>query len=337
MSDMARRVTIPDVAQEAGVSVATVSKVINGRDGIAARTVAHVQEVVQRLGYEQSIVARSLRSHRTHVIGVLVAEFEPFSTEILKGAGAALARTDYALLAYTGGGSGRPGWERRYLARLSGTLIDGAVLVTPTVVDPDGEVPVVAVDPHAGPGDLPSVDSDNFAGAVLATRHLIALGHTRIGFLGGREDLESSRLREAGFRQALAEAGLTADPDLVRVAEYQRDGADSPTAAMLALPEPPTAIFAANDLSAMGILDTARRLGVRVPQDLSVVGFDDIPESAATEPPLTTVRQELQRLGAAAVDLLLHRLDGTGADSPGHVRLPTTLVERGTTAPPAPR
>jgi LacI family transcriptional regulator len=172
---------------------------------------------------------------------------------------------------------------------------------------------------------------------VLATRHLIALGHTRIGFLGGREDLESSRLREAGFRQALAEAGLTADPDLVRVAEYQRDGADSPTAAMLALPEPPTAIFAANDLSAMGILDTARRLGVRVPQDLSVVGFDDIPESAATEPPLTTVRQELQRLGAAAVDLLLHRLDGTGADSPGHVRLPTTLVERGTTAPPAPR
>lgn len=335
---MARRVTITDVAQEAGVSVATVSKVINGRDGIAARTTAHVQEVVQRLGYEQSIVARSLRSHRTHVIGVLVAEFEPFSTEILKGAGAALARTDYALLAYTGGGSGRPGWERRYLARLSGTLIDGAVLVTPTVVDPDGEVPVVAVDPHAGPGDLPSVDSDNLAGAALATRHLIALGHTRIGFLGGRPDLESSRLREAGFRKALAEAGLTPDPALVRVAEYQRDGADAPTAAMLALPEPPTAIFAANDLSAMGILDTARRLGVRVPQDLSVVGFDDIPESAATEPPLTTVRQELQQLGAAAVDLLLRRLDGTGTeDDPAHVRLPTTLVERGTTAPPAPR
>jgi LacI family transcriptional regulator len=345
MSVMARRVTITDVAQEAGVSVATVSKVINGRDGIAARTVAHVQEVVQRLGYEQSIVARSLRSHRTHVIGVLVAEFEPFSTEILKGAGAALSGTDYALLAYTGGGSGRPGWERRYLARLSGTLIDGAVLVTPTVVDPDGEVPVVAVDPHAGPGDLPSVDSDNLAGAVLATRHLLALGHTRIGFLGGRPDLESSRLREAGFRQALAEAGLTPDPDLVRVAEYQRGGADAPTAAMLALVEPPTAIFAANDLSAMGILDTARRLGVRVPDDLSVVGFDDIPESAATEPPLTTVRQELQRLGAAAVELLRHRLGGAGGagqpgggtDVPAHVRLPTTLVERGTTAPPAPR
>ncbi|HEY0186612.1 MAG TPA: LacI family DNA-binding transcriptional regulator [Cellulomonas sp.] len=328
---MAGRVTITDVAREAGVSVATVSKVINGRDGIAQGTAAHVRAVVQRLGYEQSIVARSLRSHQTHVIGVLVAEFEPFSTEILKGAGAALADTEYALLAYTGGGSGRAGWERRYLTRLSGTLIDGAVLVTPTLLDPDGDIPVVAVDPHAGPGGLPTVDSENLNGALLATRHLIGLGHRRIGFLGGRADLESSRLREAGYRQALAEAGIATDPALVRVAEYQRDGADRPTAALLALPDPPTALFAANDLSAMGILDTARRLGVRVPEDLSVVGFDDIPESAATDPPLTTVRQDLRRLGGAAVELLLRMLDGTDPH-PDHVRLPTTLILRASTA-----
>ncbi|PWD51520.1 LacI family transcriptional regulator [Serinibacter arcticus] len=339
---MARRVTITDVAREAGVSIATVSKVINERHGIAATTVAHVQDVVQRLGFEQSIVARSLRSQRTNVIGVLVAEFEPFSTEILKGAGVALAGTDYALLAYTGG-SDRPGWERRYLSRLSGTLIDGAVLVTPTVVHADEEIPVVAVDPHTGPADLATVDSDNLAGAVLATQHLIELGHTRIGFLGGRPDLESSRLREAGFRQALAEAGLAADPALMRVAEYQRDGADAPTAAMLALPDPPTAIFAGNDLSAMGILDTAHRLGVDVPGDLSVVGFDDVPEAAATRPPLTTVRQEIQQLGGHAVRILLEQLAAPGgraereaAGPPAHVRLPTTLVVRGTTAPPRP-
>ena len=353
---MARRVTITDVAHEAGVSIATVSKVINGRHGIAAATVARVQDVVDRLGYEQSIVARSLRSQRTNVIGVLVAEFEPFSTEILKGAGAALAGTGHALLAYTGG-SDRPGWERRYLSRLSGTLIDGAVLVTPTVTLAGEEIPVVAVDPHTGPDELPSVDSDNFAGAVLATRHLLDLGHTRIGFLGGRTDLESSRLREAGFRQTLAEAGLEADPELVRVAEYRRDGADEPTAAMLALPQPPTAIFAGNDLSAMGILDTARRLGVSVPGELSVVGFDDVPEAAATQPPLTTVRQEIQQLGGHAVRMLLEQLGvaggaGVGAVSggggvvgsgaggggeaaaPAHVRLPTTLVVRGSTAPP---
>lgn len=335
---MRRRVTITDVAQEAGVSVATVSKVINGRDGIAAGTATHVQQVVERLGYESSLVARGMRSQRTHAVGVLVAEFEPFSTEILKGAGAALAGTDYALLAYTGGGAGRAGWERRYLSRLSGTLIDGAVLVTPTVVDPVAGVPVVAVDPHAGPGATPTVDSDNLEGAMLGVRHLLGLGHRRIGFLGGRRDLESSALREAGYVQALIDAGVTPDPALLHVAEYRRDAAYEATAAMLALPDPPTAVFAANDVSAMGILDAAGRLGVRVPDDLSVVGFDDIPESASTTPPLTTVRQEIQQLGAVAVRLLLDLLDGSGVgaagDAPGHVRLPTSLVVRGSTAAP---
>ncbi|WP_454050348.1 LacI family DNA-binding transcriptional regulator [Cellulomonas sp. Marseille-Q8402] len=332
---MRNRVTITDVAREAGVSVATVSKVINGRDGIARTTAEHVQQVVADLGYESSLVARSLRSHRTHVLGILVAEFEPFSTEILKGAGAALAGTPYALLAYTGGGgrAGTPGWEQRYLSRLSGTLIDGAVLVTPTVVAVDAGVPVVAVDPHAGPGGLPTVDSDNQHGAVLAVRHLLALGHRRIGLLGGRPDLESSRLREAGYRQALAEAGVEVDPRLVQVAEYQRAAAAGPVAAMLALDDPPTAVFAANDLSAMGILDTAAALGLRVPEDLSVVGFDDIPESASTTPALTTVRQEIQEMGARAVDLLVRLVEGEPADG-HHLRLPTTLVARRSTAPP---
>ncbi|RMI09602.1 LacI family DNA-binding transcriptional regulator [Cellulomonas triticagri] len=332
---MARRVTITDVAREAGVSVATVSKVINGRDGIARTTAAHVQEVVGRLGYEQSIVARSMRSHRTHVIGVLVAEFEPFSTQILTGAGAALEGTGYALLAYTGGGPAAVGWERRYLARLSGTLVDGAVLVTPTIEGVDDEVPVVAVDPHAGPGAMPTVDSENHEGAVLATRHLLDLGHTRIGFLGGRPDLESSRAREAGYRAALAAAGLHPDPAHVRSGEYRRADAVEPARAMLSTPHPPTAVFAANDQSALGILDAAAALGVRVPHDLSVVGFDDIPEAAAATPPLTTVRQELQEMGARAVRLLLGVLaDPEATAEPEHVRLPTTLVVRASTAPP---
>lgn len=339
---MRQRVTITDVAREAGVSVATVSKVINGRDGIAAATATHVQDVVTRLGYESSLVARGMRSRRTDAVGVLVAEFEPFSTEILKGVGSALADTGYALLAYTGGASARtvrPGWERRYLSRLSGTLIDGAVLVTPTVVEPDAGVPVVAVDPHAGPGGMPSVDSDNLAGAMLAVQHLLDLGHRRIGFLGGRRDLESSALREAGYVQALLDAGVTPDPALMHVAEYRREAAFDATAAMLALPEPPTAVFAANDVSAMGILDAAARLGVRVPDALSVVGFDDIPESASTTPPLTTVRQEIQQLGSVAVRLLLGLLDGTsdarGVGAATHERLPTSLVVRGSTAPPS--
>lgn len=331
---MARRLTITDVALAAGVSVATVSKVINGRDGIATATSARVLGVVQELGYESSLVARSLRSHRTHVIGILVAEFEPFSAEILKGAGSGLADTDYELLAYTGARqSGRAGWERRYLSRLAGTLIDGAIIVTPTVVDAYAGVPVVAIDPHAGHTELPTVESDNLTGGLLATRHLIELGHRRIGFMAGRPDLESSRQREAGFRQALSEAGIEVDPSLVRMSDYRRDAAHQPAIELLSRPDRPTAVFAGNDLSAIGTMEAAQEMGLDVPGDVSVIGFDDIPEAARTTPALSTVRQPIQQMGSAAVELLIALMDGRIPETT-HVRLPTSLVIRGTTAPP---
>ncbi|WP_426565148.1 LacI family DNA-binding transcriptional regulator [Angustibacter sp. McL0619] len=325
------RVTIVDVAAAAGVSVSTVSKVINGRDGIAGSTRLRVQQAVSELGFERSLVARSLRTRRTHVIGILVAGFEPFSAEILKGAATALTDTDYELLAYTaasrGGGAG---WERRYLSRL-GALIGGAVLVTPSVVDADAGVPLVTIDPHTGPVDLPSVSSDNLTGAMLATRHLIELGHRRIGFLAGRPDLESSRAREAGFRQAMADGGLEVDPDLVRVGDYRREAARAPATELLSHRSRPTAVFAANDLSAMGTMDVARELGLTVPTDLSVVGFDDIPEAAVTTPGLTTVHQPIQQLAATAIGLLVDLMDEMAPEQT-HVQLPVSLVRRGSTA-----
>jgi LacI family transcriptional regulator len=327
-----QRVTINDVARTAGVSVATVSKVINGRYGVAVRTSERVQQVIDDLGYESSLVARSLRSHRTNVIGILVAEFEPFSTEILKGTSQAITETGYELLAYSGGGRAGTtvGWERKYLSRLSGTLIDGAILVTPTVVEPGASVPVVAIDPHTGPAGMPTVDSDNFAGASTATRHLLGLGHRRIGFLGGRPDLESSRQREDGYRSALAGAGIEADPLLMRVGGYRRASSVEPARELLTMADRPTAIFAANDLSALGVMDAAAELGLTIPGDVSLVGFDNIPESAMTTPPLTTVNQPIQQMGSAAVDLLIHLMDGSG-DRDTHVRLPTALVERAST------
>ena len=329
------RVTISDVARTAGVSVATVSKVINGRYGVAVKTSARVQQVIDDLGYESSLVARSLRSHRTNVIGILVAEFEPFSTELLKGTSERVAGTGYELLAYSGGGrrGAGVGWERRYLSRLSGTLIDGAVLVTPTVVDAQPGIPVVAVDPHTGRSGLPTIDSDNMRGAIAATDHLIALGHRRIGFLGGRPDLESARLREEGYRKALANAGLPFDPSLVRVGGYRPETADQPVHELLELTERPTAIFAANDLSAIRTMEVAREMGIRVPQELSVIGFDNVPESALTTPPLTTINQPIRRMGAEAIDLLIGLLDGS-ADPNTHLTLPTELIERGSCAPP---
>ena len=331
-STAGQRVTIHDVARTAGVSVATVSKVINGRYGVAARTSERVQQVIDDLGYESSLVARSLRSHRTNVIGILVAEFEPFSTEILKGTSQAITDTGYELLAYSGGGraGNTVGWERRYLSRLSGTLIDGAILVTPTVVEPGSSCPVVAIDPHTGPQGMPTVDSDSYAGAHAATAHLLGLGHRRIGFLGGRADLESSRQREEGYRAALAEAGIAVDPGLMRVAGYRRASAHEPARELLTLDERPTAIFAANDLSAIGTMDVASELGISIPDDLSLIGFDNIHESALTTPALTTINQPIQEMGSAAVDLLVHLINGSG-DRDTHVRLPTELVERGST------
>jgi len=322
-----------DVARTAGVSVATVSKVVNGRWGVAQATVSRVQQVIEQLGYEASLGAQSLRSHRTNVLGILVAEFEPFSTELLKGASTELARTDYELLAYAAGARGSMvGWERRSLARLSGTLIDGAILVTPTVVETKQGFHVVAIDPHTGPSGMPTVDSDNFAGAVLATNHLLELGHRRIGFLGGRADLESARLREAGFRKAMAEAGVSVDEALVRVGGYRIETAEGPARQLLSEADRPTAIFAANDLTAIATITAARGLGLTVPDDLSVIGFDNVPESALASPPLTTIKQPLQQMGAVALRLLADLLAGVERDT--HVRLPTELVVRATCAPP---
>lgn len=331
---MARRPTINDVAAAAGVSVATVSKAVNGRYGIAPDTIARVLKVVQELGYESSLVASSMRARRTGVIGVLVADFEPFSAEILKGVGAELRQSSYDLLAYAGSHQVEgPGWERRSLQRLSGTLIDAAIMVTPTVFSASADIPVVAIDPHAGRADLPTVESDSFVGARLAVQYLIELGHRRIGFIGGRADLRSAALREAGYRRALADAGIPYDPALVREGRYEQETAREPAMSLLRSPMRPTAVFAANDLSGIGTLQAAADLGMDIPGDLSVIGFDDIPEASQMTPPLTTVRQPMKTLGATAARMIMSLMAGETLEST-HVLLPTQLVPRATTAPP---
>jgi LacI family transcriptional regulator len=328
---MKRRPTITDVAAAAGVSVATVSKAVNGRYGVASETVDRVLAVVAELGYESSLIASSMRSRRTGVIGVLVADFEPFSAEILKGVGKALHESRYDLLAYSGSRGTADGWERRSLSRLSGTLIDGAIMVTPTVVNVGAEVPLVAIDPHTGPADLPTVECDSFGGALQATRHLLELGHFRIGFIAGRPDLRSSIARDAGYRRALTDAGLPVDPALVGSGSYRQDAVRVAALEMLRRPNRPTAIFAANDISAMEIVKVAAEIGLDVPRDLSIIGFDDVPEASKSTPALSTVRQPMQTLGAEAARMLLDLMDGKTPPQT-HVKLPTRLVARDTTA-----
>ncbi len=327
------RVTIRDVAEQAGVSVATVSKVINDRYGVAADTYAKVRAVIAELGYEASIVAQSLRNHRTNVIGILVADIEPFSAELLKGAAKAMAGTGFELVVYSAGGRAgdRVGWEQRYLSRLSGTLVDGAMIVTPTVVDVQYGAPVVAVDPHTGSSTLATVDSDNLRGAELAVEHLLALGHRRIAMVTGRPDLESAARRERGYRDALTTAGLGVDEALLEVGAYEAAESAQATKRLLALPDPPTAIFAANDTSAIAVIAVALQLGVRVPEDLSVVGFDNVSESALCSPPLTTVEQRIHEMGAQAMAMLVRLIRGEAVEQT-HVTLDTRLVVRATTA-----
>lgn len=332
---VSRHPTIADVAAAAGVSMATVSKAVNGRYGVRKETQERVLEIARRLGYESSLVASSMRSHRGHAIGILVPAFEPFTLEVLKGVGEGLKPTGLELLAYTPADRGdRRGWEQRSLSRLSGSVIAGAILVTPTVLDVRRDIPLVAVDPHTGPAGLPVVESDNFAGARAATTHLVELGHRRIALLAGRPDLRSSLLREAGYRRALEDAGLRVDPALIRSGDYETESSWRPAAELLGTRDRPTAVFAANDLSAIAIVETAAALGIRIPDELSVVGFDDIPEAARMVPALTTVRQSMHTMGSTAAALLIAQLERREPD-PTSVVLPTRLVRRATTAPPA--
>ena len=326
------RVTIRDVASRASVSVATVSKVLNDRHGVAAGTHARVRAVIDELGYEASLVAQSLRNHRTNVIGILVADLEPFSAELLKGAADAIRESGFELVIYSAGGraADREGWERRYLSRLSGTLIDGAVIVTPTVVDASYGAPIVAVDPHTGSSSLPTIESDNLRGAQLATEHLLELGHRRIAMLTGRPDLQSARLREEGYRKAMAAAGVAPDERLVRLGAYNAPVSADAARELLSGDDPPTAVFAANDTSAIATIEVARELGVSVPGDLSVVGFDNIPESALCDPPLTTIQQPIRAMGHHAIEMLI-RLIREDPPATTHVTLATELVVRQTT------
>jgi LacI family transcriptional regulator len=202
------------------------------------------------------------------------------------------------------------------------------------VIDVQYGAPIVAVDPHTGPSSLPTVESDNLRGAQLATEHLIGLGHRRIAMVTGRPDLQSAQLREQGYRQALQSAGIPIDEELLQVGDYQPEASAEATRRLLAAADSPTAIFAANDVAAIAAVAVAGERGLRVPDDLSIVGFDNIPESALCTPSLTTVDQRIRQMGHDALQLLVHLIRGDTVEST-HITLATDLVVRQSTGAPA--
>lgn len=323
--------TIQDVAAAAGVSVSTVSRVLNNKSDVAAETAERIQRVINELGYASGLAAKSLRSRKTNVVGLLVPDMKlSYSLQIIRGVSRVVNELGYGLLAYSSGKNGRHSkadWEQQQVALLNGSITDGIIIVTPSARTFRTGEPLVAVDPQSEAVDFPAVISTNRVGALAAMHHLLSLGHRRIGFIGGRPELQSSQRRLQGYYDSLAEANITVDPVLVQAGDFTWESGYRCGQALLALAEPPTAIFAANDEMAFGVMAAAEAAGVRIPADLSLIGFDNIPEAAAAQPPLTTVDQSLEMMGERAAELLVKVINSEALPGLLH-KVPTTLIVR---------
>ncbi|HEX9373855.1 MAG TPA: LacI family DNA-binding transcriptional regulator [Roseiflexaceae bacterium] len=323
--------TIQDVARAAGVSVTTVSRVLNNKDDVAPETYDSVRRVIEELNYTASLAAKGMRSRKTNVLGLVVPDVvETFHIEVIKGIGRAIRDFGYDLIIYTSGTrplSSRASWEQEHVALLSGGLTEGNIVVTPSAPAFPDASRIVVIDPQGDGTNVPSVIARNRVGAMAAMEYLIGLGHCRIGFIGGRPDALSAARRFAGYQDGLAAAGIPFDPDLVQGGDYTQERGRAAARELLDRPNRPTAIFAANDKTALGVMDVAQELGLRIPQDLSLVGFDNLPEAAQVHPQLTTVDQSIQEMGYLATKMLVSMLQGEELGSP-LCKVPTRLIIR---------
>lgn len=343
---MEERVTIRELARRSGVSVGTVSRALNGYADVRPETRERIMRLASELDYTPAAAARSLVTQRSHVIGVFMETGEghpdlqhPFFHEVLGGLKQRVGREGFDLLLFAserpGGGYG----PHSYLKRARHHNVDGCALIG---LDPDdsevrrlvrGEIPCVAID-MALEGPLTEVVmSDNEAGAAAAVRHLHELGHRRIATITGMIDSRPGVDRLRGYRTAIQELGLAYRDEYVRYGDFYAESGREQAAQLLALDEPPTAIFAAADMMAIGAVRAASEAGLSVPADLSIIGFDDINLAPHVNPPLTTLRQDKLGLGAAAGDALVARIAGD-PDRPPLRTLPVELVVRGSTAAP---
>ncbi|NLX09575.1 MAG: LacI family transcriptional regulator [Chloroflexi bacterium] len=331
--------TIYDVAREAGVSYSTVSRTLSGYEFVKPSTREKVLRAAEKLGYVPNHQARSLAGGRSHLIGVLVPGLNnSYIGEILRGIDEALAESEYNLLLYTT--HRRQGKESHYAATIMNSGVDGLLLVVPLMATPyldtlhERDFPCVVIDQSEETQKGAVVSGTNWQGAFEATEYLIGLGHCRIGFISGLAGLTSTTERLAGYSAALAQHGLALDERLIAEGSFLQEGGYTAAQQLLALPDRPTAIFAANDLSALGAMEAVREHGLRIPKDISLVGFDDIPQASLGYPKLTTVRQPLSEMGREAANILLEEI--AHPEQPRRrVTLPTKLIIRDSCCPPA--
>jgi LacI family transcriptional regulator, galactose operon repressor len=330
LSTKKRSITIIDVAEKAGVSVSTVSRVLNNKDDVAIDTSARVQKVIDQLGYASSLAARSMRSRRKNLLGLVVPDIGfPYSIEIMKGINRAIVESTFDLLVYTTGDIrkiGAASHEQHYVSILSNSMTDGVIIVASAAADFVSDAPIVSVDPHGDDPNYPFVQATNYQGAVDATRYLIELGHRRIAFITGRPEIGSGGRRLQGYRDTLESAGIGVDEAYVALGDFTTEKGYQCALQLLGLETPPTAIFAANDQSAIGVFQAAEVLGLRIPQDLSLVGFDNIADAKYLG--LTTVDQCLDEMGYVAVQMLIQLVNQDTLENQVY-KMPTSLVIRG--------
>jgi LacI family transcriptional regulator len=322
------RVTIADIADAAGVSVPTVSKVVNGRSDVAPETRERVERLLHEHGYRRRAPSRD---RQAALLDVVFNELEsPWAIEIIRGVEEVAREHDLGVVLSAQEGPGALG--RSWIDAVASRRTAGVVLVVSELTEEQAarltarRIPFVVVDPAGEPApDVPSVGATNWNGGLTATRHLLELGHRRVGMIGGPREMLCSRARVDGYRAALETAGVPVDPELIRHGDFHVEKAYEEGRKLLALSDRPTAIFAGSDLQAFGLYEAARVLGLQVPRHLSVIGFDDLPMARWAWPPLTTIRQPLTEMAAAAARLVL----GQGGEE--RIELATSLVVRQST------
>jgi DNA-binding LacI/PurR family transcriptional regulator len=331
------KLTLERIAELAGVSRSTASRVINGQDGVRPEIRRRVLDVVELTGFVPHAAARSLAGQRSRILGLAIRDTteqvfsDPYFAALTQGVSRACNEHDQTLSLFLF----QSAEEREHLpARvLQAKLIDGLVITATYVDDPlmwqltESRIPFVVVGEVGNP-DVSSVDADNEGGATLAAEHLLAIGRQRIATVTGPMRSGAAATRRAAFERTLAAAGRPLDPRLVVESDFTEEGAYEVTRSLLA--EEPDAIFAFSDRMAMGVLRALREAGRTVPDDVAVIGFDDLPSARQSHPPLTTVRQEVERAGESAVELLLERIRMPEAPA-RRIELPTELVVRGST------
>ncbi|MFI5807596.1 LacI family DNA-binding transcriptional regulator [Streptomyces sp. NPDC051561] len=339
----AGRPTLEEVAARAGVGRGTVSRVVNGSPRVSERTREAVEAAVAELGYVPNRAARALAANRTDAIALVVPEaehrffVEPYFSDILRGVNTALADTEMQLLLTIVGSDRERGRLANYLA---GHRVDGVLVVSLSADDPLPDlltelgIPAVISGRRAADEPLPWVDADNVGGARQAVAHLAARGHRRIATITGRLDIYGAQCRLAGYRDALTEAGLPPDESLIAPADFTEEGGRAAMEVLLTRDPLPDAVFVASDVMAAGARQVLRARGIRVPEEMAMVGFDDSSIARHMEPPLTSVRQPIEEMGRVMAHTLLGEIARAGlpvgAPRPPQpqLMLPTELVAR---------